>query len=308
MGRKRRKWFNICCGIGKAMIAKFQKKLIPFFLRYKYGKPYNLKKKYKKIPMDFSFPVNKNPLVSIVITTYNKYEYTISCLWSILQNTNGINYEILIGDNRSEDETKNITKHIKGINFIVHDENEGYLRNANKAVPYARGKYILLMNNDVVVLKNWLQPLLDMMQNDEKIGLCAGKSLYPNHLVFDVGWKVLPNAITVPLGRKKSPLNPDINNSLEVDYLSCYSLFKKDTWDKIGGYDEQFAPCFYEDVDLCFKIRYNLGLKIMYQPKSEVYHLHKDPSNMEYILKVIAANKEKFYKKWKKVLAQREDK
>ncbi len=268
------------------------------------GLPYNFAKEYKKIPADFSFPVTEKPLVSIVITTYNKYEYTLSCLWSILKHTKDIDYEIIIGDNRSEDETGNITKRINGIRFIVHDENEGYLRNANKTVPYARGEYIVLMNNDVVVLDGWLKPLLEMMQNDENIGLVAGKSLYPNHLIQDAGSMVCADAVALPLGRKQMPFSALVNQPREVDYCSCYCLFKKKTWENVGGYDEIFAPCYYEDVDLCFKIRYNLNLKIMYQPKSEVYHLHQDAG--EKVMKIIELNKVKFKQKWEHILQKRD--
>src|SRR5574344_1139857 len=105
-------------------------------------------KEFLKIPKSFEFENPKPPKVSIIIPVYNQYKYTIACLWSILNNTKDIDYEIIIADDNSNDETKDIQNVVKGLNVLRNTENKGYLLNVNSATKEARGEYWVLMNKE----------------------------------------------------------------------------------------------------------------------------------------------------------------
>lgn len=268
-------------------------------IKFFYG--YNFEKEYKKIPEKFNFPQNENPLVSIIITTYNQYKYTKSCLWSILKNTKNIPYEIIIGDNISEDETKDICKYIGGINFIRHEVNEGFLMNANKTVPHAKGKYIVLLSNDIVVRKNWLKYLLETIEQDKTIGYVGSKYLTSDGFILEAGSYIKENGISQFYYQDCVPFKKQANILKEVDYCSgCGIILRKEIWDKLGGFSKDYKDAYFEDSDLCFQIRYNLGLKIIYQPKSEMYHFCG--TTYQNNAKYYKANKKKFLQKWGKVL------
>lgn len=259
---------------------------------------YDFKNEYKKIPPNFNMPFSENPVVSIIITAYNQYEYTKACLWSILNNTKDIPYEIIIGDNVSGDETKNILQNIGGIKVVRHTLNEGFLMNANKTVPYAKGKYIVLLNNDIVVKKNWLKFLLETIEKDEKIGYVGSKYLYPDGLICEAGAYIAKDGLSYFYNNKALPINKNANKEKEVDYCSgCGVILRKATWDKLGGFDERYKPGYYEDVDLCFQIKYDLGQKIIYQPKSEMYHFHSMSYSKEKV-EISNKNRVEFMKKW----------
>lgn len=261
---------------------------------------YDFDKEYAKIPENFAFKQCNEPLVSIIIPTYNQYKYTKSCLWSILKNTPKIPYEIIIGDDCSQDETQNIADHIKGLKFIRHEQKEGFLLNVNKTVSFAKGEYIVLMNNDIVAQKNWLKYLLKIIKSDKNIGYVGARYLYADGTNQEVGSLLDKEAFSH--SQKTYSL---VDQVKEVDFCSaCGVLLKKATWDKVGGFDAIFKPAYYEDVDLCFKIKYHLGLKVMRQPKAKMYHF-QGVTYSEKAHDISNQNRVKFLNKWRHILAAR---
>src|SRR5574344_1825677 len=204
-------------------------------------KRYNFEKEFLKIPKSFEFENPKTPKVSIIIPVYNQYKYTIACLWSILNNTKDIDYVV------------------KGLNVLRNTENKGYLLNVNSATKEARGEYLVLMNNDIIVKEKWLDALLYTMVEDEEIGYVGGKCIGKNGLILEAGCKVEESTYTSFCYLNELINNKQANIYKEVDYCSAACvLIRKDIWNKLNGYDERFKPGYYEDVDLCFRIKYEL--------------------------------------------------
>lgn len=83
---------------------------------------------YKSCPKIFELPEAPNPLVSIIVPVYNQYKYTLLCLWSILQNSGDIAYEIILADDNSNDETKDIGNKIKNLKIVRNKENLRFLK------------------------------------------------------------------------------------------------------------------------------------------------------------------------------------
>ena len=117
----------------------------------------------------------KRDLVSIIIVTYNQLEYTKKCIDSIKEKTSSL-YELIIVDNASTDDTAVYLKSLpaeKKITVILNKENSGFPKAVNEGIKHANGNYILLLNNDTVVTKNWLSNLIEKINNEEKIGLAG---------------------------------------------------------------------------------------------------------------------------------------
>lgn len=250
-------------------------------------------------------PECENPLVTIIIPVYNQFHYTYNCIKSIINYAKGINYEIIIADDVSNDKTKEIENIIENIKVIHNQKNLGFLLNCNNAAKFARGKYIHFLNNDTYVQKNWLSSLLSLIESDKKIGLVGSKLVYSNGSLQEAGGVFWNDASAWNYGRNKSPMAPEYNYVKEVDYISGASiLILKALWDEIEGFDERFVPAYYEDSDLAFEVR-NLGYKVVYQPESVVVHF-EGISNGKDLKSGTKAyqleNKSKFYKKWKETL------
>jgi GT2 family glycosyltransferase len=252
------------------------------------------------------FKKEDSPTVSIIIPVYNKFNYTYNCLKSILDCTGDeVSYEIIIADDLSHDLTVQIKEAVSNINVVRATENIGFLNNCNNAAKHAKGKYILLLNNDTQVQENWLLPLVELIEKDISIGAVGSKLVYENGMLQEAGGIMWKDASAWNYGRMSDPALPEFNYVKEVDYISGASLMvRRGIWEKLGGFDGSFAPAYYEDTDICFSIR-KLGYKVMYQPDSTVVHFEgiSNGTNIKGGLKRYQAiNQKKFFDKWKNLL------
>ena len=252
-----------------------------------------------------TFKKIENPIVSIIIPVYNHLHITFPCILSILNNTKNIGYEIIIADDASIDEAKNIGAYVENVKIIRNNKNLGFLKNCNHASKFAKGKYILFLNNDTNVQKDWLKYLLEFIEKDRTIGIVGPKFISTGGKIKEAGGIIWKDGSSSHFGYSQAQGDPEFNYVKEVDYISGACLMvRKKLWETIGGFDERFAPVYYEDVDLAFEGR-NLGYKVVYQPKSVITHLEGvsyGTSVNNDSMNSLKINKRKFRKKWEKVL------
>ena len=218
------------------------------------------------------FPKFDKPHVSIIIPVYNEIVYTIYCLRAIYLNTKGISYEIIIADDVSTDETQFLKMYVDNIKIVRNNKNQGFLLNCNNASKYAKGKYILFLNNDTSVKENWLEPLINTLENNSDIGLVGSKLVYPNGRLQEAGGIIFNDGTAANYGKFDDTSKPEYNYVRDVDYISGASIMlSKKLWDEIGGFDSRYAPAYCEDSDLAFEVR-KRKLRVVYQPLSVVTH------------------------------------
>ncbi len=251
------------------------------------------------------FPAYDRPEVSIIVPVYNQYKTTLSCLMSIVKNTQDIKYEVIVADDKSSDITSTISNRIKNIRVVRAEKNQGFLGNCNNAVKFAAGTYVVLLNNDTNVQSGWLRSLIDVIQKDPIVGMVGPKLLFEDGVLQEAGGIVWSDATGWNFGRGQDPNGPEFNYTREVDYISgACLLLQKSLWERVNGFDERFRPAYYEDTDLAFQIR-SLGLKVVYQPKSVVVHFEGVSNGTDLgsgIKKYQLKNREVFYQKWESVL------
>ena len=243
--------------------------------------------------------------VSIIIPVHNQFQFTKNCLHSISKNTKG-NYEVIIVDDASTDETVNQLIDIANLTIIENNDNLGFIESCNKGARTSNGKYILFLNNDTLVSDNWLTPLLDLIKKDD-VGAVGSKLVYPDGKLQEAGAIIWNDASGWNYGRQDNPEKPEFNFIREVDYCSGAALLvKRELFEKIGGFDTRFKPAYYEDADLCFSIQ-KLGYKVLYQPKSMVIHfegISNGTDLTEGVKQKQKINKEKFLHKWGTLLQE----
>lgn len=218
------------------------------------------------------FPKFENPKVSIIIPVYNQIHYTYACLISILEHTKDISFEIIIADDVSTDATKEISKFVENIVIARNESNQGFLKNCNQATKYAKGQYIMFLNNDTKVTKGWLSSLVELIESDSSIGMVGSKLIYPDGRLQEAGGILWSDGSGWNYGRLDDPNKCEYNYVKEVDYISGAAiLLSHRLWLELGGFDEYFSPAYCEDSDLAFAVR-KAGYKVCYQPKSVVIH------------------------------------
>ncbi len=249
----------------------------------------------------------ENPKVSILIPAYNQFEYTYNCLAAVKRCAGDIPYEIILADDASTDITRHIGEIVEGIRIIRNEQNLRFLKNCNQASRYARGKYILFLNNDTQVQDNWLAPMVELMEKDAAVGLVGSKLIFSDGWLQEAGGILWKDASACNYGYRQNPDSPEFNYVKEADYVTGASMMiRRALWEKTGGFDERFAPAYYEDVDLAFEVR-RQGYRVVYQPLSVVVHFEgvsngTDLSQGQKAYQTV--NRQKFYDKWKAVLQE----
>ncbi len=246
------------------------------------------------------------PLVSIIVVCYNKVEHTERCLRAIVDHTDGVMYEVIVVDNGSVDETSALLESYAGrITFVRSEFNRGFVGGNNFAEPHARGEYVVFLNNDTEVQDHWLRELVETFRRDPLVGAAGSKLIYPDGRLQEAGGAIFSDGTGWNYGRNANPGVGLYTFAREVDYCSGAALMvRRDLFERLGGFDERYAPAYFEDTDLCFGIR-KLGYRVMYCPESKVVHYEGATAGTDLgsgFKKYQVINTPKFQEKWAKEL------
>jgi GT2 family glycosyltransferase len=218
---------------------------------------------------------DKFPLVSIIILNYNGAKYLEKCLKSVLA-TNYPNYEIILVDNASTDESLALIEYLfkdeSRLIVIRNTKNVGFSEGNNIGIRRARGKYIVFLNNDTEVEPNWLIELIRIMEKDHSIGAAQSKllKLGSSGIIDSTGDFVDFYGVAIQRGEGEKDLGQYENVEEIFSARGACMIVRREVLKKVGLFDPDFY-LGYEDIDLCWRIRL-AGYKIIYVPKSIVYH------------------------------------
>ncbi|EPR26816.1 glycosyltransferase [Anoxybacillus geothermalis] len=234
---------------------------------------------------------------SIVILTHNKLDYTKQCIESIRQYTRSGTYEIIVVDNHSTDGTVEWLKKQADTRTIFNDENVGFPKGCNQGIQIATGENILLLNNDVVVTKHWLDHLLACLYSADDIGAVGPVT---NSAAY---YSTIPVSYTSidemhVFASQHNVLDP---NKWEerLKLIGFCMLIKKEAIDKVGLLDERFTPGNFEDDDYSVRLR-QAGYRLMLCKDTFIHHYGSvswkdDGSGYS---KLLRDNQKKFEEKW----------
>ena len=140
------------------------------------------------------------------------------------------------------------------------------MRSCNAATEYAKGEFIIFLNNDTETTSYWIDELVKHFKECKGVGLTGSKLLNLDGSMQEAGGIVWGNGQPWNVGRNANPLQPEYNYVREVDYVSGAAMcIPKAVWEDVGMFSEELAPCYYEDTDLAFKVR-DAGFKTLYVP------------------------------------------
>lgn len=225
--------------------------------------------------------------LSIIITSYKNPELLKVCIDSVRKNISLADYEIIVADSATEEKTEMLMREdYPEITFIASKDNIGFSGTVNNGLKMARGEHILILNGDVIVVKNSIEKLLEFVKSNPQVGI-AGPQLLNFNSVLQFSSFRFYTPLTIiyrrtglgKLGFAKKHLewfmmkNFDHQSIQEVDWVMGSALMtSRKAVQKIGLMDLQFR-LYFEDTDWCRRFWEN-GYKVVYFPEAKVYHYH----------------------------------
>lgn len=262
------------------------------------------------VPQDelrvIELPTWPQPQVSIVIPVYNKIAYTLACLASLAQHAASTPFEVIVVDDCSSDDTAERLADVDGLTLVRNAQNLGFVGSCNAGAAAARGEYVLFLNNDTVVTPGWLEALLRCFAEQPDAGLVGAKLVYPDGRLQEAGGIVFRDGSGWNFGRFDDPADPRYNFRRQADYCSGAAIvLRRSLFEQLGGFDQRYAPAYYEDTDLAFAVR-AAGLKVYYEPHATVVHFEGVSAGTDTgsgMKRYQVVNQQKFLDKWKDALA-----
>lgn len=240
--------------------------------------------------------------ITFIIPLYNYVSYSDGMFKSLLETlpTNLV-YEIILVDDASTDDTNKWLNHIEDnrVHIITNKKNLGYAKSNNIAAKYAKGHILALLNNDLILLNGWLEPMLELLNS----------SVLHSGIIGNVQYRVDDNTV--------DHVGIDVNHQAKVEHIqtighngshfkevfavtgACFLVFRDDFL-KVGGFDENYVNGG-EDVDLCLKLR-ALGKYSYVSIQSHVKHhvsLSRDRTSL-----INEKNSQRLFLKWKHLFIQ----
>ncbi|QTH42334.1 glycosyltransferase [Cohnella sp. LGH] len=244
------------------------------------------------------------PRVSLIIVTYNNWAYTKQCLQSVFANSHYPNYEVIVVDNASTDETRLQLASISNERLKVYlsNENLGFAAGNNIGLEMATGDYLILLNNDTIVPENWIRKLIRPLEQDAKLGLVGPMSNSVGNdqmLDFFVG-----NPIQGADKRWLQDFYAFYDGRVrDTELLGFYCVaLSRAAYEQAGPLDIRYGIGMFEDDDYCLSVRAK-GFRLGIVEDAFVYHhgsaSFKKLENQVY-RDLFQINKRKFEEKWER--------
>lgn len=245
------------------------------------------------------------PDVTIIIPIYGQLGYTLNCLHSLFSQESRYTTEIIVIDDRSPDASGQYLPRLEGIRYHLQPVNGGFIRSCNTGAGMARGRHVLMLNNDTRVAPGWLDALLDSFTLFPRAGLVGSKMCYADGSLQEAGGIIWRDGTCWNYGRNDDPNRPYYAHARQVDYVSgCSIVLTKALWDELGGFDPLYSPAYCEDADLCLRVS-AAGHEVWFQPQSRVVHYEGKTSGTDISAGVKAyqvVNNRKLYIRWRERL------
>ncbi|MEH6719914.1 MAG: rhamnan synthesis F family protein [Aurantimonas endophytica] len=219
-------------------------------------------------------PHGDNPDVSIILVLFNQADLTYSCLGSIVEVLTGsaLKVEIIILDNGSSDRTSEMLERVDGATIIRSEENLHFLRGVNAAAAKARGRHLLLLNNDADLVPGSMERAVEILDADPTVGAVGGRIILPDGTLQEAGSIIFSDGSCLGYGRSQRPDDSQFMFQRDVDFCSgAFLMTPRALFESHDRFDLAYAPAYYEETDYCVRLRKD-GLRIVYDPGIVILH------------------------------------
>ena len=219
-------------------------------------------------------PSAAKPDISIVLVLFNQAELTFGCLSSIMETLADASFgvEIVIVDNASTDDTGVLLDRIDGAVIVRNTVNVHFLKAVNQAAKVTTGRNLLLLNNDAQLLPGSVAAALRTLESDSSIGAVGGRIILPDGTLQEAGSIIWRDGACSGYARGDDPGSAEVMFQRDVDFCSgAFLLTRGSLFHAMGGFDDRFAPAYYEEADFCVRL-WKQGHRVVYDPDVAIIH------------------------------------
>lgn len=217
------------------------------------------------------FTSQESPSITVVIILWNKAHFTLRCLTSLAQHSK-IAMQVVVVDNGSTDETRQVLAKFHGLTIISNAVNEGFVVACNQGARAATADVLLLLNNDAFVRNGSIEKALITLLQDANVGVVGGRLLLSDGSTQEGGSIVWSDGSSLGYGRGWASTKSELMYRRDVDYCSgAFLMTRKELWEKLGGFDEDYSPAYYEEADYCMRV-WGSGARVVYEPDCIIDH------------------------------------
>ncbi|MCD6046816.1 MAG: hypothetical protein K0S08_463 [Gammaproteobacteria bacterium] len=242
------------------------------------------------------------PLVSIIILTYNNLSFTKACLQSIEQNTDYSNYEVILVDNASTDDTPDYLKEYcasrPNYHLILNTINKGFAGGNNDGLKAAKGEYLVILNNDTFVSPGWLRTLVSHFIKNPSLGMLGPVT---NNIGNEANIFLTYQTMDDMIEKSRTYIYNHMGDTLKLQVAALFcAIISRKAFEKVGLLDEAFGLGFFEDDDYSMRIK-NTGFEVACAEDVFVHHhlsASFDKIGAERKKALFEKNKAIFEKKW----------
>jgi len=251
-----------------------------------------------------------NPIISISIVNYNSFEYLLECLESIRKYSNGLNIEVLIADNASENfDSYSIYDIFAHAVITINKKNMGFGYAHNRNFELSKGEYFFILNPDTLITAGCLDKIIDIFETYSNVAIVSPTLLLKDKTDSRTH-KLLPDLKSaffellfiddlVKFFRKIKPYAEE--ERMDFSRVECINgaafAIRRDIYKFLNGFDEQFF-LYFEETDLCKRVTDFLGMKIFIMEDFFIHHIYGQSSITTDVRQTIYY--ESFYKYFKK--------
>lgn len=223
--------------------------------------------------------------VSVVIVAWNVRELLYNCLKSVYEETKDLDFEVIYVDNASEDgSVEMVEENFPEVSILQNKENRGFVVANNQGIEIAKGRYVLLLNSDTVILDNAIAKSVEFADKNPQAAVIGCRVVNPDRTLQPTGF-MFPSTLNMLLSctylYKIFPKSRffgrehmtwwDRNDIREIDAVTgCYMLVRRKAIEQVGAMDKRYF-IYCEETDWCYRFKEN-GWKIMFTPVPEIIH------------------------------------
>ncbi|MEO7547698.1 MAG: glycosyltransferase, partial [Ramlibacter sp.] len=212
------------------------------------------------------------PELSVIVVLFNQAGLSRRTLQA-LADQRGLRFETIIVDNASSDRTPALLEQVRGARIIRNASNLGFLLAARQGAAAASGRRLAFLNSDAILQAGALQATLAAMDADPSIGVLGARVVLTDGGLQEAGNMVFADGSAAGIGRGEDAFGYAARASRATDYVSgVFLVTPAPLWRMLGGFDQAFAPAYYEDTDYCLRV-WQAGFRVVYEPSVLLEHL-----------------------------------